>query len=232
MKFTAFNLVTLNNVHQLIKKLPNKSCSSDPIPTSVLKSWFDTLLIPLVLIINTSLQTAVFPKLLKQSLNTPLIKNSSLEVNELSNYRPIANLPFLSKVIERVAYAQLDLFLTTNSLYPKMQSAYRRFHSTETALIKLFNDITCSLDAGEEVALVCVDLSSAFDTVDHGFLIERLKVRFGFSGKVMVWVESYLSSREQVVNINGACSDSIAMRWGVPQGSVLGPLLFIYTSLQ
>ena len=226
MNFTAFNQVTLENVHQLIKKVPSKSCASDPIPTFVLKCCLDTLLIPIVLIINTSFQTAVFPKLLKQSLIAPIIKNSSLDVNELSNYRPISNLPFLSKIIEKVAHAQFDLYLTANSLYPKMQSAYRSFHSTETALIKLFNDITCSLDAGEEVALVCLDLSSAFDTVDHGLLIQRLKVRFGLAGKVLAWVESYLSSREQLVNINGACSGSIAMKWGVPQGSVLGPLLF------
>ena len=106
-------------------------------------------------------------------------------------------------------------------MFPKLQSAYRRFHSTETALIKLFSDVACSLDAGREVALVCLDLSTAFDTVDHHtLLIKRLNVKFGLSGNVLDWVESYLESRVQVVNINGSCSNPTIMRWGVPQGSV------------
>ena len=113
-----------------------------------------------------------------------------------------------------------------------MQSAYRKFHSTETVLVKLFNDVACSIDAGEEVALVLLDLSSAFDTIDHVCLIDRLERRFGISGKVLTWIESYHCQREQVEPINGASSKSYPMKWGVHQGSVLGPLLFrLYISL-
>ena len=109
-----------------------------------------------------------------------------------------------------------------------MQSGYRRFHSTETSLIRLFNYIGCALDKGDNAVLLLLDLSSAFDTIDHETLIERLKMRFGLTGNVLKWIKSYLLSRQWVVNINGTNSDSRTMRWGVPQGSVLGPLLFIF----
>ena len=108
-----------------------------------------------------------------------------------------------------------------------MQSAYGKFHSNKTALLKLFNDDACSIDVGEEVALVLLDLSSAFDTIDHICLINRLERRFGISAKVLAWIELYFTQREQVVSINGASSKSYPMKWGVPQGSVLGTLLFI-----
>ena len=160
----------------------------------------------LVTIINSSFLSAVFPNQLKQSLIIPIIKDSSIESNQLSNYRPIANLPFLSKMIEKLVYSELKNYLSSNFLYPRMQSAYRKFHSTETALVKLFNGVACSIDAGEEVALVLLDLSSAYDTIDHVCLIDRLERRFEISSKVLTWIESYLSQREQVVSINGASS--------------------------
>ena len=107
-----------------------------------------------------------------------------------------------------------------------MQSAYRKFHSTKTALVKLFNDTACSIDAGEEVSLVLLDLSSAFDTIDHCILIDRLEKRLGLSGQVISWLESYLSSRQQVISVYAIFSLPQPMKWGVLQGSVLGLLLF------
>ena len=121
---------------------------------------------------------------------------------------------------------QLDLYLKNNNLYSSMQSDYRRFHSTETALIKVFTDICCALDCGKNAVLILLDLSCAFVTLDHEILISRLRTRFGFTGNVLKWLQSYLSDRRQFVIIDCTHSSQNRVRWGVPQGSVLGPLLF------
>ena len=144
----------------------------------------------------------------------------------MANYRPIANLPFLSKIIEKAILMQLDLHLKNNNLYPSMQSGYRRFHSTETALIKVFTDICCALYRGKNAVLILWDLSCAFDILDHEILISRLRTRFGFTGNVLKWLQSYLSDRRQFVSIDCTHSSQNRVRWGIPQGSVLGPILF------
>ena len=107
-----------------------------------------------------------------------------------------------------------------------MQSGYRKFHSTESTLIKLFNDIGCALDQGNNAVLILLDLSSAFDTVDHLILIDRLQTRFGITGNVLSLLRYFLFQSRSVVNIYGSLSDSSTVKWGDPQGSVLGPLLF------
>ena len=106
-----------------------------------------------------------------------------------------------------------------------MQSGYRKYHSTETTLIKLFNDM-CALDQGNNTALILLDLSSAFDTVDHLILLDRLQTRFGITGNVLSLLRSFLFQRHSVVSLDGSLSDSCVEKWGVPHGSVLGPLLF------
>ena len=144
----------------------------------------------------------------------------------LKNYRPVSNLAFVGKVIEKVVAQQLTHHLTANNLHEKFQSAYKALHSTETALLKVQSDILESVDAGNVVVLVMLDLSAAFDTIDHNMLFDRLVSRFGVTDAALLWFQSYLKDRQQSVNIDGVQSDPKPLAYGVPQGSVLGPLLF------
>ena len=129
-------------------------------------------------------------------------------------------------MLERIAAVQLDNHLTDHQLYAKMQSAYRKYHSTESALLKVFNDINTAVDNQQECVLVLLDLSAAFDTIDHKILINRLENKYGISGLALEWLKSYLQERPQRVLVNGTYSDPKCNSFGVPQGSVLGPLLF------
>ena len=127
----------------------------------------------------------------------PKIKNVSLDKEDLNSFRPITNLTFVSKVIERTAAYQTQHYLTSNKLYPKLQAAYQQSHSTETALIRVQNDILRAIDNKNEVILVLLDLSAAFDTIDHEILFRRPHTQFGFTGTVLQWFESYIRGRSQ-----------------------------------
>lgn len=129
----------------------------------------------------------------------PLIKKDNLDADVFANYRPISNLSFLSKTLERIVASQIEGYLTTNGLFAKMQSAYRKHHSTETALLRVVNDIHQAIDNKREAVLVLLDLSAAFDTIDHAILLDRLRDRYGFSGTVLRWIESYLKYRPQCI---------------------------------
>ena len=218
-------------VLKIIKSNKIKTCSLDPVPACVLRRCLDILLPALTDMINQSLQTGTFPSSLKSALIIPTLKSSSLDPETLRNYRPISNLPFLGKVIERIVIQQLMSYLNSNSLLPSRQSAYRQHHSVETALIRVQNDLLQSLDTGNEAVLLLLDLTSAFDTVDHSILLKRLRDRFGVTGVALDWFASYLSGRHQSVMIKDVTSTPKPLLWGVPQGSVIGPLLFIcYTA--
>jgi len=170
------------------------------------------------------------PCALKQAIIRPLLKKLGLELIE-KNYIPVSNLTFLSKLIERVVAIQLVDHLTDNELMDPFQSAYRKGHSTETALLRVQNDILMEVDKGNVVLLVLLDLSAAFDTIDHELLLKRLSVRCGIKGTVLKWFRSYLKDRTQSVVINNTKSTAEPLKYGVPQGSVLGPILFsIYNS--
>ena len=134
-------------------------------------------------------------------------------------------------MIEKAISYQLINCLRDNDLEESLQSAYKTFHSTETALVKVHNDIVSAIDNQSYVILLLLDLSAAFDTVDHKILLQRLSSHFGINGKALCWFNSYLENRKQVVNVKGATSYSKDLRCGVPQGSVLGPILYVlYTS--
>ena len=226
--FTEFQNISMETVRNIIVNAPSKSCAAlDPIPTRTLKACLDTVLPVITAIINSSLESGIFPQKLKEGRISPALKNTSLNQDDFCNYRPITNLAFVSKVLERVVAGQSRNYLVNNNLYPSLQSAYREFHSTETALLRVHNDILRAIDNKKEVVLVLLDLSSAFDTIDHDILISRLRTQFGFSGTVLSWFKSYLTNRSQRVVINNTISTSQPLAHGVPQGSVLGPLLFI-----
>ena len=158
------------------------------------------------------------------------MKKPSLDPEDLKNFRPVSNLPYISKIIEHVVAAQLNKHMSENNLYEVFQSAYKKSHSNETALTRVQNDILRSLDEKKCVLLVLLDLSSAFDTVDHTLLLSRLSSCIGVSDMALAWFKSYLSGRYQAVQVNQSTSRKQHLRFGVPQGSVLGPLLFsIYT---
>lgn len=224
--FPAFAPLLSDQLKNVISRSPTKTCPLDPIPTFLLKNVFETVQPVLLQILNTSLATGIFPTQFKNALVYPLIKKPSLNPEVFSNYRPISNLPFISKVLERVVAEQLNRYLNGNTLFTKMQSAYKKNHSVETALVRVSNDLLRALDSKKEAILVLLDLSSAFDTVNHDILLNRLRVRFGITGCALEWFESYLKGRIQTVIIGDEKSSACSVLRGVPQGSVLGPLLF------
>ena len=196
-----------------------------------MKATLDDILPAITKLFNLSLSSGLVPEPFKTSLLLPLLKKPTLDPNGLNNYRPIANLPFLGKVLERIVSSQLKVHLERSGMFPVFQSAYRNHHSTETALVKLLNDLLLAVDKGDEAVLVLLDYTAAFDTIDHSLLLQRLENEFSISGTVLEWIRSYLHSRTQRVIINDTLSASFPLICGVPQGSVVGPLLFLlYTS--
>ncbi|KAI2647061.1 hypothetical protein H4Q32_027533 [Labeo rohita] len=199
----------------------------DPIPSRLLKDLLPDLIDPLLNIINSSLSLGYVPKTFKLAAIKPLIKKPQLDPNELTNYRPILNLPFLSNILEKVVSSQLSSFLQKYDICEDFQSGFRPYHSTETALIRVTNDLLLSSDHGCISLLVLLDLSAAFDTVDHNILLNRLENYVGISGSALAWFKSYLSDHHQFVALNEEVSYRSQVQYGVPQGPVLGPLLFM-----
>src|SRR6184192_3483138 len=154
------------------------------------------------------------------------IKKHSLLIEDLSSSHPISNLNFISKILERIIHNRLNHHLTSFPSLSPFQSAYRKFHSAETALLRIYNDLLVSISQHKLSALVLLDLSAAFDTIDHNILLSRLTSNFGVSGSALSLISSYLSNRSQSVSIQSHVSPSASISTGVPQGSVLGPLLF------
>src|SRR6218665_3018848 len=229
--FNLFELATEAEITTLIHASQNKQCDLDPIPTSLLKECADLLVPTINNIINLSLSTGTFPMQFKDSVIKPLLKKPSLDKALLSNYRPISNLSFLSKLSERVVLSRLKGYLTSNNLLNPNQSAYTKHHSTETLLTSLYNKLVMAIGHQQVSCLCLLDISAAFDTVDHTILTHRLSSLFGISGTALSWIKSYLTSRSFTVNVAGHTSNPQTLTCGVPQGSVLDPLLFIlYTA--
>uniref|UniRef100_A0A8C9XHM2 Reverse transcriptase domain-containing protein n=1 Tax=Sander lucioperca TaxID=283035 RepID=A0A8C9XHM2_SANLU len=202
------------------------TCLLDPIPTRLLKEALPVVNTTLLDTINMSLLTGHVPQSFKVAVIKPILKKPTLDPEVLANYRPISNLPFLSKILEKVVANQLCDFLHRNSLFEDFQSGFRKYHSTEMALVKITNDLLTAADKGLVSVLVLLDLSAAFDTIDHTILLQRLEHLVGIKGIALSWFKSYFSERSQFVNINDKLSKYAKVSHGVPQGSVLGPILF------
>ena len=202
------------------------NCSqSDILPASLYKDNLYSMLPTLVKLVNLSLCTGSMDGA-KIADIIPLIKNDSLDPNVLKNYRPVSNLTFLGKLIERVVLKRLSNHLDNNGLNCPEQFAYKKNHSTETLLIKIVNDVLIAADEKSATVIMLLDLSAASDTVDHNLLLRILKHEIGIRGTALAWFTSFLKDRAQRIRLGNNISESITIKFGVPQGSVLGPVLF------
>ena len=223
--FSSFEKVSQLTVKECILNSAPKSCELDPIPSKLLIECLDSILPSLTDLFNSSLASGISPQCFKSALVTPILKKRCLDHNDLNNYRPVSNLCFIAKILEKLVLSQVSSYLNSHNLYNTCQSAYRPGHSTETALLKVVNDLFLSLNKGNISVLALLDFSSAFDTIDHTILVHRLHTDFGFTDTVLQWFSSYLTDRTQYVSPCNHCSDFAPVHSGVPQGSVLGPML-------
>ena len=215
-----------DEVSKLIMSLSSATCDNDPMPSFLVKECLDVILQNITRIVNLSLERGEFPSALKSARVGPLLRKPPLDPEQFTSYRPVSNLPFLSMVIEKSVALRLNSYMHANGLNEKYQSAYKQLHSTATALPCVANDILRCVDEKKAVFLMLLDLSAAFDTVDHGVLLDRMFKRFGIQETSLSWFRSYLFDRNQTFQNDGCVSKMMWLFWGVPQGSVLGPVVF------
>ena len=202
----------------------NKATGTDMIGPRLLKLSAPYITDEITFICNRSITTSVFPSKWKEAKVAPLHKNGSHE--EVNNYRPISILPVLSKVLEKHVHESLSDFLHQHTLLHKTQSGFRAKHSCETALTNMIDLWLNAIDNGQMVGVVLVDFKKAFDLVDHRILLNKLEI-YGIKDEALLWFNTYLTNRKQQVTINNNKSDLKNISCGVPQGSILGPLLFL-----
>ncbi|XP_056009343.1 uncharacterized protein LOC130051436 [Ostrea edulis] len=224
-KLSHFQHVAVDEVTKLIRSSVNKSCEQNPMPTSLVKQEVTALASVTISIINKSLESGSFPTSFKGAIVTLLLKKASLDPDIPKNYRPVSNLAYLSKLIEKVVAAQIQTYLSEINLLEPFQSAYRQGHSTETTLLRVHNDVVCAIGEQKAVLLVQLDLSASLYIVDHSRLLQILK-DLGIKDTVLMWFASYLTNRTQIVKVKGAKSGATELGCGVPPRSVLGPVLF------
>ncbi|KAK2189960.1 hypothetical protein NP493_92g03003 [Ridgeia piscesae] len=216
---------TTNTEITAICSATKKTCVLDPLPANQLLADNITSIVPAITrITNTSLDEGVMPKSLKHAIVRPLLKKPSLDKDTLSSYRPVSNLTQLSKIIEKMVALRIMTHVSDHQMVECFQSAYRKNHSTETALLYVTSAVKTAMDQKQGTILLLVDFSFAFDTINHNILIRRLRLRYGFVGKALDWLTSYLKERTQRVVIGDQSSSTTTLTTGVPQ--VLGPLLF------
>ena len=210
---------------KLINNINSKNSSGvDELSTIIMKLVKSDLLKPLTTLINQSLHTGIFSDKLKIAKVIPLFKKGDSTLIE--NYRPISLLPVISKIFERVIFNQMNDYFTLNNLFYDKQYGFRKYHSTELAALNVVDTIVNHMDNGNTPFAVYPDLSKAFDTLNHSILLDKLKF-YGFRGTSINMIKRYLSNRKHCSEIDRFRSSYINIPTGVPQGSILGPLLFI-----
>jgi len=224
---TSFSPVTTEEIRRLLRTVPAKHCALDPAPTWLIKQIAGDISPIISQLCNSSIESCHLPDTQKLAIVHPRLKKPSLDASDLNSYRPISNLSFLSKLMERVVANRYTAHAENNSLFPDRQSAYRRYHSTETVVMSVLNDVIRAADEGKVTCLVLLDLSAAFDTVDHDILLDVLRRRFLVDGAALEWFRSYLRGRTQVFHAGQQESATVSVSCSVPQGSVLGPVEFI-----
>ena len=224
---TVFHIppITTQQVIEDLKSIPsNKATGLDGIGIKPLKLALNAIAPSLTHILNSSIASGIFPNNFKQAKLTPVYKKDS--VHDRNNYRPISILPITSKPLERHVAKSYHGYLTSNNLIHRHQSAYRPHHSCETALLNLTDNWLKAMDSRKLVGSVLLDLSKAFDLVDHDLLLSKID-KYHVTNTSQEWFQSYLSNRTQRCYINGSLSDALVLARGVPQGSILGPILFL-----
>ena len=216
--------VNTNEIEKIIKKLKLTKNSVHSLPVKLFKALSPLLTIPLTKLINASFSTGVFPTVFKIARVTPLFKSGDKE--KISNYRPISSLHYLSKIFERCMVNRLVSFFNKYNLFSKNQFGFLKGKSTADALIHLSEIIYEGLDAKKHNLNILIDLKKAFDTVNHVILLKKLSL-YGIRGISLNWFESYLKNRECYTCINNHNSKTRFLNIGVPQGSILGPILFL-----
>ena len=221
----ALTPTDLEEVTRITTSLQNKnSYGHDGIPINIVKASIVNICKPLSAIINSSMSEGCFPDLLKIARVCPIFKAG--DKSDVANYHPISILTSFSKIFEKVMYNRLISYLDYNKILHPAQYGFRKNHSTYMALLDLYNRITTATDNNEYAIGIFVDLSKAFDTINHDILLRKLW-HYGIRGITLDWFTSYLSNRKQFVTLNDVNSAHRTISTGVPQGSVLGPLLFI-----
>ena len=214
--------------HSLLNeiKLLNASTASglDEVSPKVVKAIANYIVKPLTHIFNLSFLSGIIPNALKIARVTPVYKANSKE--NFANYRPISVLPCFSKILEKLMYKRAITFLNKNNILSNNQYGFRAGHSTQQVVIELVDRISQAIERNEYTVGLFLDLSKAFDTVNHHILLGKLE-HYGFRGVALEWFKNYLTNRKQMVNYKSVNSDTLVVSCGVPQGSVLGPLLFL-----
>lgn len=220
-----FKPTTLTELKEIINESGIKCSPVDLLPQTLYAEHITALIPVLVDLVNLSLASGNVDGI-KLAHIMPLIKSDASDPNNLKNYRPVSNLNFLGKLIERVVLKRLDSHLSKNDLHCPEQFAYKKNHSTESLLIKLTNDILIAADEKSATVVMLLDLSAAFDTVDHDVILKILNNEIGIKGNALSWFTSFLKGRCQCIRLGKTLSEVILIKFGVPQGSVLGPVLF------
>ena len=221
----SFDTVNKDYVLGLIQKLKLKSSfGHDGLSSKILKHVAPEVGDILTSIINQSLLTGIFPDSLKLAKIAPIFKKEDPHLTD--NYRPISLLPVISKIFEKVVFKQVYDYFNDNNLLYKNQYGFRKKHSTELAGLEFHDKLVTELDKSKLPIAIFLDLSKAFDTIDHDILLHKLRY-YGISGTSLEWFKSYLSNRRQFVQFKNSTSSQSMLTTGVPQGSILGPLLFI-----
>ena len=228
VSFIAFSLANVDTVIDAVRQLPDKSSATNPMPTSVLKQVVDLFAPYFTDLFNHSLATDHFPSVFKEAFITPIVKKAGLETLDVNTNRPISNLSVVSKLLERLVVLQLMAYLSSADLLPTLQSGFRPGHSTETAVLQVLSELLQAVDRGDFGALVLLDQTAAFDTVDHNILLQRLQQTFGIDGAAHRCMVSFLSHWSDTVHASRNSpivhhSSSLQRAAGIR----LGPLLFI-----